>query len=40
MFLVLDAVLLAVELVFLGHSQFFRRYEMEGGVEVAHGHEQ
>ena len=40
MLLVLDAVLLAVELVLLGHGQLLGGHEVEGGVEVAHGHQQ
>ena len=33
-------MLLAIKLVFIGHRQFFGRNEMEGGIEVAHGHNQ
>ena len=39
-FLIPDAVLLAIHLVFAGHGQFLGSHEVEGGVEVSHGHEQ
>ena len=38
MLLVLDAVFFAINLVFGRHCQFFGRYEVEGWVEMAHGH--
>ena len=34
---IFDAMLLAINLVLIGHSQLLRRYEMECRVEVAHG---
>ena len=37
---VLDVVLVAVDLVLLGHLQLLGSDEVEGGVEVAHGHQQ
>ena len=40
MFLILNAVLLAVDLVFLWHGELFRCHEMERGIEVAHGHDE
>ena len=40
MLLKLDAVVLAVELILVGHGQLFGRDEMERGVEMAHGHDE
>ena len=40
MLLVLDAVLLAIQLVFVGHGQFLGGNKMESGVEMPHGHDE
>ena len=40
MFLELDTVLLAIDLILVGHGQFLRSNEMESGVEVPHGHDE
>ena len=37
---ILDAVLLAVEFVFVGHGEFLGGDEVELRVEVAHGHQE
>ena len=36
----LNAMFLAVNLVLVGHGQFLGCHEMEGGIEVAHRHNQ
>ena len=40
MLLVANAVFLAILLVLLGHSKFFRSHKVERGVEVSHCHKE
>ena len=40
MLLELNAVFFAVNLILIGHGQFLGGHKMEGGIEVAHGHNQ
>ncbi len=40
MFLILNAVLFAVDFVFLRHGKLFGGHEMERRIEMAHGHDE